>query len=110
MHPRLATVIAHADRARSELLESVDAIPEPLREARPTEDAWSTAEVLEHLMRVERSVAKLMALKIGEMQAAPNGAREALDLPEFSCPQLDPMMDRSRRIDAPERVVPTGEG
>lgn len=109
MHPRLAAVIAHADSARAELLAAVDEIPAPLREARPTETAWSAAEVLEHLMRVERGIAKLLAMKIGEVQAMPDAPREAMDLADFSCPRLDPLLDRASRIDAPERVVPEGE-
>ena len=109
MHPRLAAVITHADTARAELLAAVDAIPEPLREARPTETAWSAAEVLEHLMRVEKGIAKLLVMKVGEVQAMPDAPREALNIADFSCPRLDVLLDRASRIDAPERVVPVGE-
>jgi hypothetical protein len=107
MHPRLAAVVEFADRARTELLVTVDAVPEPLREARPSEAAWSVAEILEHLMMVERSVAKLVALKGGELQSQAQPPREAPEMVPVDLSRF--MTDRSTRIDAPERVVPRGE-
>ncbi len=110
MHPHLAAVIEYADRARSELLEAVDSIPEPLREARPTIDEWSAAEVLEHLARVERGIAKLVALKVGEMQAQADPPREASDMPAVDLSKFDLLADRiARKLVAPERVQPSGE-
>ena len=109
MHPRLAAVIEYADRARVELLATVDSVPQPLREARPTEEAWSVAEILEHLMIVERGVAKLVALKLGEMQALPDPPREAPDDVPVDVAKLRKLADRSTRLPAPERVLPRGE-
>jgi hypothetical protein len=107
MHPRLAAVVEYADRARTELLATVEAVPEPLCEARPTEEAWSVAEILEHLWMVERSVAKLVALKTGELQSMPEPPREAPEMVPVDLTRF--MSDRSTRIAAPERVVPRGE-
>jgi hypothetical protein len=109
MHPRLAAVIAHADNARTELLAAVDAIPEPLREARPTENAWSVAEILEHLSRVEKGIAKLVALKVGEMQTMPEPPREAPEMVPLALEKFDHLTDRGFYIEAPERVLPKGE-
>ena len=109
MHPRLAAVIDYADRARIELLATVDAVPQPLREARPSEEAWSVAEILEHLMIVERGVAKLVALKLGEMQMLPTPPRESPDDVPLDAAKLHKLGDRSFRLAAPERVVPRGE-
>jgi hypothetical protein len=107
MHPRLAAAIEYADQARVELLATVDAVPEPLREARPSEEAWSVAEILEHLMMVERGVAKLVALKAGEMQTLPSPPREAPDMVAVSLTRFP--LDRATQVPAPERVVPRGE-
>lgn len=109
MHPRLAAVVAHVDSARTELLAAVDAIPEPLREARPSETGWSVAEILEHLSRVEKGIAKLCALKVGEMQATPDAPREAPEMVPVDVAKFAPLGDRGVRVDAPERVVPHGE-
>lgn len=109
MHPRLADVIAYADAARVELLIAVDAIPDELREARPSESSWSAAEVLEHLVRVETGVAKLMALKIGELQASPEPPQEAPAMVAVTTTRFDVVANRGITIDAPERVVPSGE-
>lgn len=109
MHPRLAAVIAYADSARTELLAAVDAIPEPLREARPTEEAWSAAEVLEHLSRVERGIAKLVALKLGEMQSLAAPPREADEMVDIDAAKFVLLPDRGLKLEAPERVAPQGE-
>ena len=109
MHPRLAAVIDYADSARTELLATVDAVPHPLREARPSEQAWSVAEILEHLMIVERGVAKLVALKLGEMQTLADPPREAPDDVPVDITKLQRLSDRSIRLPAPDRVVPRGQ-
>lgn len=109
MHPRLAAVIEHADIARCELLAAIDEIPEPLREARPRETAWSAAEVLEHLVRVEKGVAKLVALKVGEMQTQEHPPHEGPEMVTVDLSRFTAITDRSIPIDAPERVVPDGE-
>ena len=110
MHPRLAAVIARADRARTELLAAVDQIPSELREARPSLEVWSVAEVLEHLARVEKGIAKVAALKIGELQTMPNPPREAPDDLPIDASRFAMVVDRvTRKIEAPERVRPSGE-
>lgn len=109
MHPRLAAVIEFADVTRRELLAALDDISEPLREARPHENAWSAAEVLEHLMRVETGVAKLVALKVGEMQTLEQPPHEAPEMIAVDLARFTMIADRSIHIDAPERVVPVGE-
>lgn len=109
MHPRLAAVITHIDTVRTELLAAVDEIPEPLREARPTEAAWSVAEILEHLSRVEKGIAKLVALKLGEMQMLAAPPKEADEIAPVNFARFAMLADRANRIEAPERVIPLGE-
>ncbi len=109
MHPRLAAVVAFADDTRTELLAAVDAIPLPLREARPTEQGWSVAEVLEHLSRVEKGIAKLVALKVGEMQMQPEPPREGAEMVPVDPAKFDLVKTPSVRLTAPDRVAPLGE-
>lgn len=107
MHPRLAGVMDYAERARTELMATVAAVPVLLREARPTEEAWSVAEILEHLVMVERGVAKLVAMKAGELRAQPSPLEEAPDMIPVALARF--AVDRSTKVNAPERVVPRGE-
>lgn len=109
MHPRLAAVIEHADASRAELLAAIDAIPVELREARPSEQSWSAAEVLEHLARVEKGVAKLVALKVGELQSTPEPPRETPEMVAITDARFGVLANRANRIEAPDRVVPEGE-
>jgi hypothetical protein len=109
MHPRLAAVIDYADRARAELLATVDAVPEPLREARPSEEAWSVAEILEHLMIIEKGVAKLVALKLGELQTQVEPPKESAEDVPVDTTRFVALPNRAIKIPAPERVIPRGE-
>jgi uncharacterized damage-inducible protein DinB len=109
MHPRLTEVIEHADHARLVLLGALDAIPAPLQEARPSEEAWSAAEVIEHLARVERGIAKLHAMKVAELQALPVIPRESAALEPMDTVRFAVVPDRDTRLEAPERTRPTGE-
>jgi hypothetical protein len=109
MHPRLAAVVAYADAARTELLAVVDAIPPSLREARPTEEGWSVAEVLEHLSRVEKGIAKLVALKVGELQTLPEPPHEAEEMVAIDLGKFGIVETPSMKLAAPDRVAPLGE-
>jgi uncharacterized damage-inducible protein DinB len=107
MHPRIVAVIDSAERARAELFATVDQLPLELREARPTEDAWSVAEILEHLSRVERGIAKLIELRVPALREA--GAFEVDEHAQVDVARFAVIMDRTKQIAAPERVVPRGE-
>lgn len=109
MHPRLEAVIEHADRARLDLLAALDSIPPALQEARPSEEAWSAAEILEHLCRVEKGVTRLVEVKMLELKAMPEVPMEAPGLVPVDAAKFANLPDRAIRIDAPERVVPGGE-
>jgi uncharacterized damage-inducible protein DinB len=109
VHPRVAAVLDHAEAARATLLAAVDSIPAPLREARPTLDAWSAAEVLEHLARVERGIAKLLALKVGELRAREHPPMEAETATPFDETRFLNLANGLGAMDAPERTRPQGE-
>ena len=108
MHPRLESVIEHADHARLELLAALDSIPRELQEARPTEEAWSAAEVIEHLCRVEKGVTRLTEVKVLELRALSPVPMEAPGMVPVNVERFRRMPDRTVRIDAPERVMPGG--
>jgi uncharacterized damage-inducible protein DinB len=55
-----ADVLELLKRERAGLLTSVGQVPEPLRGQRPSSEQWSVAEILEHLVKVERSIARAL--------------------------------------------------
>jgi uncharacterized damage-inducible protein DinB len=108
MHPRLSELVNHAAAQRARLLSAVSLIPEPRRQQRAQPDCWSTAEVLEHLHRVERSVVRLLAHGLERATAEGIG-------PEIETESVVHWLDgfqlvrRTSRISAPEWVRPRGE-
>lgn len=70
MHPRLAELLDYAEAQRAVLEATVARVPEGLRERRPDEEAWSVAEVLEHLHLTERGIAWLVTWHVGEARTA----------------------------------------
>jgi len=108
MHPRIAELLAYARLQRAALFDAVSLIPEPMRERRVDADIWSAAEVLEHLHRVETGIARLLSRSLERAKA---GGLEAESEVGSVMASLDALRitDRSRRIIAPEPVMPRGE-
>lgn len=78
-------------------------MPADARARRPAPDRWSVAEVLEHLGLVEGRVVGLLGQLL---QAAPMADEST----RASVTPLDrtTLRDRSRRVDAPAPIQPTG--
>lgn len=108
MHPRIAELLDYDQRQRVVLLDALSLIPEPLRDRRCDAATWSPAEVLEHLYRVERGIARLIAHSVA--QAKVDGLEPEREVSSVLT-SLDSLrvMDRSRRISAPDPVMPRGE-
>ncbi|HEY0778513.1 MAG TPA: DinB family protein [Gemmatirosa sp.] len=106
-HPRLRELETFLDERRAELRAAVDAVPPALRRRRPAPDCWSTAEVLEHLATLEGAVARLVAGGVEDARASGVAETEVSSVR----PRLDAdaMRDRSRGIQAPDRLLPRGE-
>ena len=107
MHPRLAELLDYAATQRAVLLNAVAAVPEPVRELRPAPDAWSVAEVLEHLHLAEQGIAWLVNWHVGEAQAAgvppeQETASVVGSLDAFRIPE------RIQRVSSPGLVRPRG--
>ncbi len=104
-HPRTREVAEFLAERRAELRAAVDAVPPALRDRRPAPDRWSVAEVLEHLAALEGAVTGMLGPAIDEARALGEEAdtssvRARLD--------TERMRDRSRVIEAPDRVRPRG--
>lgn len=108
MDEHLATpnILERMQKERDALVARVQGVSADLRDKRPDPASWSIAEVLEHLMRVEIGVTKLVTLR---GQDAPPADAPAPDSSSFLTPEVSAIArDRSRGIEAPERVRPSG--
>src|SRR4029077_6970141 len=63
----LAPILEKLARAQDRLLRAADDIPDDLWKTRPREGAWSAAEVIAHVMAIERTVT-VVAAKIFKKQ------------------------------------------
>ncbi len=54
--PRIEAILEKLDRAQHSLLRATDAVPGNLWRTCPREGAWSAAELIAHVMTVERAV------------------------------------------------------
>lgn len=85
MHTRLAEAMGYVEEKRRELLKSFDGVPGDRLCRRATPEAWSVAEILEHLRMVEAGVARLITKRVGQAREAGLGEEKssASVLPSF---------------------------
>jgi len=108
MHPRITELVTVLDAEREALLAAVERVPADRRDERPAEGVWSVAELLEHLHRVEKGIARLLEKRVAEARAAGLG-------PETETSSVLGTLDAARLSErvpprvAPERVAPRGE-
>ena len=60
LHPRLAELVRLLTHARAELLGVLNAVPAADAARRPAADAWSVAQIAEHLRLVETSIGRTL--------------------------------------------------
>ncbi|MBV9926351.1 MAG: DinB family protein [Acidobacteria bacterium] len=96
-------IFEHIDRTRARLHSTVEGLSEEQMAFSPAPDRWSVAQLVEHLSIVEGGVVKVVErlLSNAEEADAP-GTFEPVSVEEF--------VERSRgvKLEAPERVRPTG--
>lgn len=105
MHRRLAELVDHLDVQRTAVLEAAALLPHDKWRVRPDLAGWSVADVITHLHRVERGVAKLIAKRASEarQQGHPSESDDSCVLGALDGRQV---VDRSRRLQAPVQVQP----
>lgn len=107
--PRVDALMALLDRHRGAVRDAFQRASEAWHEVRPAEDAWSVAEVLEHLVATEQAVTRLLRPHLPALEARgpgdfdPAAFSEEVDMPFF--------LDRSRKIrgSQPPGVLGAGE-
>lgn len=106
-HPRAREVYDYLVTARVHLEDAVRAVPAAAREARRTPDRWSVAEILEHLARVNESIARLVDKRVATGREAGLGPDPESTSILWTL-DVARLLDRRERMEAPDRIVPTG--
>jgi uncharacterized damage-inducible protein DinB len=101
MHPRLGELFEYTEAQRARLLAAVAEVPESVRQVRPDPESWSVAEVLEHLHRAERGVAKLIRQALEQARAEGLGPEEEGGS-LLNCLDRFRLAQRERRVPSPE--------
>lgn len=108
MNPRLEEVLNYLDTERRELRAAVELVPAELRDRQPGPDRWSVAQVLQHLVIIEKRIGMGMTKWVADAMAAgvgPEGDTSSV----LNSLDLALIADRSRRRNAPDEVRPNGE-
>jgi uncharacterized damage-inducible protein DinB len=108
MHPRTEEVLEYLDAERSALRDAVELVPPALREQPPGTDRWSVAQVLQHLVIIEKRIGMGMTKWVAEARAAGIGPETETSSVMDRLP-LQLIADRSERRNAPEAVRPQGD-
>lgn len=107
MHPRIAELVDYLSSQRAALLHAAAALPPERWKEHPGAGRWSVADLLEHLQIVEHSCASVITKRATEARSAGHPTETATS---SKLDKLDGagLLDRSKRLEAPARVVPTG--
>ena len=98
-------MFALLERERAAFLAEVARVPLARQAERPAPDRWSVVEIVEHVARIDTGVAKLLAFRAAQpLPATPDELAGA----QFTSDKVARVRDRAQRIEAPERVRPTG--
>lgn len=105
-HPRLVGIADYLAATRADVVRAAAEVPDALWHRAPVEGGWSPAMIVDHLRAVEHGIVRLMQKVIPEAVAAGH-PRETETSPALDAAFIARTSDRSRRIEAPERVRPT---
>ena len=105
LHPRIEELLEHLEETRGALLDAVQHVARDQRDARPGDGRWTVGEVLDHVSRVEAGYARLLTKRVGDARAK-GIASETETSSILGTVESGPLVDRGRRLQAPEIVVP----
>ena len=80
MHPRITELLVYLDSQTVNLRSAYESVPADRRAVRPSPDRWSPAEVVHHLVIVERRLSQRLASLIEQARALPPEADESSSL------------------------------
>ena len=105
LHPRIEELLEHLEETRAALLDAVQHVARDRRDERPGDGRWTVGEVLDHISRVEGGYARLLRKRVTDARA--KGLASEPDTSSIlGSVESGPLTDRTRRLQAPEIVVP----
>jgi hypothetical protein len=107
MHSRTTEILACLDTQMAEFRAAIETVPAARRGERPSPDRWSVAETVEHLAMTERLITKACTRQLAAAREAGLGAETETSSVLSSLP-VEAVASRANRLNAPERLVPTG--
>src|SRR4051812_24865559 len=105
VHPRIAELLVELDAARAELLALVASLTPEQRNAPAVGDAWSVAQILEHLTMVENGGGRLVSKIVQEVETL--GQREESTSSVLGMNDEYQIATSNVRVTAPEWIRPT---
>lgn len=105
----VAEIYEAIDKTRERFYRRVEELSDEQASARPAPEAWSVAEIAEHLAIIERSVLRLVKGVLAQIEAAGGSSEGAA--PPMKPFSLERHVERARveKYVAPETVRPKGE-
>ena len=108
MHPRIEEVLSYLDTERTALRDAVELVTPELRDQSPGANRWSIAQVLQHLVMIEKRIGGGMTKWIADARAGGTGPETETSSVVNSLP-LQLIADRSKPRSAPEEFQPPGD-
>lgn len=102
MHPRLTELLAYIDAQTADLRQAYEAVPPDRRTVRPEPDRWSPAEIVHHLVIVDRRINQRLRGLVDEARALPPEPDDSL-VPSTLAQRV---MTRDRRFKTSEASEP----
>jgi len=106
MHARLAEAMDFVEEKRRELVASVEGVPRADLSRRSADDAWSVAEILDHLRMVESGVARLITKRVQQARDAGTAKEERSADSVLRCLEPYSLTLESQKLTAPDAVRP----
>ena len=105
LHPRIEELLEHLDETRGALLDAAAHVAPVHHHVAPAPGRWTLGEILDHVHRVETGYTRLLTKRVADARA--RGIAHETDTSSIlATMKTRHLTDRTKRIEAPERVVP----
>jgi hypothetical protein len=105
----VAQIFETIDKTREQIYNLVEGLNDEESRRRPSGDAWSVAEIIEHLSKIEGRLLQMMKMMLTKAEAA--GARSSGEPVEIKPFTMEKLIEagRNEKFTAPEPLRPGGE-
>src|SRR5215208_6094056 len=103
MHPRISELLAYVEQQTADLRAAYESVPEDRRALRPAPDRWSPAEIIHHLVLVERRLADRLRSLMEQARTLPPETETTSMLSSVSTTRV---LDRTNRFVTSELSEP----